>query len=110
MNLSHKERLSENEVVFRRLNEQVQKGLDEVNAIARAHDARPIDFNMHRPLHFYCECSNEQCAEQINISLHDYNQVHKDREAFTIKPGHNVPEVDEVVDETPRYAVVKKVS
>jgi hypothetical protein len=108
MNLSHKDRLSENEVVFRQLNEQVQKGLDEVNAIAKEHDAKPIDFNVHRPLLFYCECSNEDCAERIKIGLDSYNRVHKDRDAFTIKPGHDIPEVDKVVSKTSEYWVVKK--
>lgn len=105
---SHSERLSQNEEVFRRLNEQVQEGLDEVNAVAIAHDARPIDFDMDQSLHFYCECSNESCVEQIHISLNDYNTIHQDRMFFTIKPGHEILTVDKVIKELPEYTIVKK--
>jgi hypothetical protein len=101
-------RLAENEAFFRGFNEQIQRGLDEINEIAREDGVQPLAFDENRQLHFYCECADEKCTAHIMITLTDYNNIHNDRTLFTIKPGHEVPEIEDVVDKTTRYTVVKK--
>ena len=104
-------RLIENEVVFRQLNEQIQKGIEEVNQIA-AEDGQLEYMINHGPgeltLHFYCECSNVDCVDRVEIGLHEYNKIHEDRDLFVVLPGHEVLKVENVVRKEPNYLVVKK--
>ena len=104
-------RLIENEVVFRQLNEQIQKGIEEVNKIA-AEDGQPEYMIKHGPgdpaLHFYCECSNVNCVDRVEVTLHEYNKIHKNRDQFVVLPGHEIKRVEHVVREESGYVVVRK--
>jgi hypothetical protein len=101
-------RMMENQVVFRKLNERVQKGIDEVNQIASEDGLEPIDIDGDEPLFFYCECSDENCRNRIKLSPNEYNDIHRKKDTFTILPGHQVPQIEDVIEETPDYIVVRK--
>lgn len=101
-------RMAENQVVFRKLNEQVQKNLDQANAIATEEGQGPIHFDSDTPLHFYCECSDNNCRKRIRISLKAYNKIHEARNNFTIVCGHEVSKLEDVISEGPEYCVVAK--
>src|SRR4051812_2789681 len=87
---------AENEVVLRQQNEKIQKQLDEVNAMAAEDGVKGIDFDSSLPIHFFCECSDENCRERIKITLNDYNEIHTVREHFIVLPGHEVPKIEDV--------------
>jgi len=101
-------RLAENQVVFRRHNEAVQKGFDAINKTAREEGEPPYNYDVDAPLHFNCECSDEACRERILLSLRDYNKIHASRDRFTVACGHELPDVEQVVATLPAYCVVQK--
>ncbi|MES2971013.1 MAG: hypothetical protein V4702_01680 [Patescibacteria group bacterium] len=98
----------ENEVVFRRANEKVQNSLDKLEKIAR--EERDDSFKSHpdMTLHFYCECSDENCRERIVLSLSKYQELHKDRSQFIVMPKHDIPSLEKVVSNKFKYSVVDK--
>lgn len=112
MSNKHSERrLAENEVVFRQLNEQIQKGIEEVNQMA-AEDGQPEYKFQHNPedltLHFYCECSDVNCVERVQVSLHEYNEIHKRRDQFVVIPGHDMKNIEKVIQRNQGFVVVQK--
>ena len=106
-------RLAENEVIFRQLNEQLQKGFDEMNKLAEE-DNQPEYLISHgsqdRPLHFHCECADNKCAERVLVNFHEYNEIHKRRDHFVVIPGHEVEGIERVIRRESEYNVVEKLS
>lgn len=96
----------ENEVVFRQANEQVLGELHEMEVNAKETGISPDIYEL--PIHFYCECSDENCQKRIVIKLNLYNDLHNNRKQFLIKPGHEVLAIERIVLTTPNYAVVEK--
>jgi hypothetical protein len=58
---------------------------------------------------FVCECANERCVDSLSLTIEEYEHVRRDANRFVVLPGHDVPEVENVVDATDRYLVVAKV-
>jgi hypothetical protein len=100
--------MAENQVVFRRFNEKLQKDIDTVNKVAEESGDEPIVLDGDEPLFFYCECSDEQCALRIEVTPNEYTRIHAKRDCFTIMNGHEIPAIEEVIEATPRYCVVRK--
>jgi hypothetical protein len=101
-------RMAENQVVFRKHNEAVQKSFDELNAIAAEEGANPVQLEEDSPLFFFCECSDESCRTRIKVTPKDYNKIHTARNRFVIVCGHEVSEIEDVTAKTPEYCVVTK--
>ena len=85
--------LARNEALFREVNERV----DEVSATATLDS---IDF--------ICECGNADCTEAIALTPSEYERVRADPLLFAVVPGHEIPDVEEVVSESKRFYVVRK--
>ena len=98
----------ENEMIFRRANETVSEGLDELDADHVADGNPQLAQDEDMTLHFICECSDEDCMERIPIKLRTYQTIHEDRDAFIVKPTHEVEIIEKVVAEEAEYSVVKK--
>jgi hypothetical protein len=101
-------RMRENQVVFRKANEGVQKKLKNLRKIA---DEEKLSLSIKEDelhLQFYCECSDENCRERIGIKGGTYNRIHKKRARFMLLNGHEVLRIEQVVDATPAYCVVEK--
>src|ERR1044071_9286048 len=100
-------RLVENEVVFRQLNEQVQKGIDENNRLAKeaGQNEFVIEYKDDVPLHFYCECSDENCTKRVILTYREYNKIHERRDYFIIAPGHQVVRVEKVIRKESNYYI-----
>lgn len=89
-------RIGLNEALFRQVNEEIEtleRGLAGVG---------------DGTLHIICECGNSQCSERVVVPLGDYEQVRTDSSLFLVVPGHELPSVEDVVDVTKRYTVVRK--
>ena len=104
-----KNRMVHNEVVFRDANMRIQAGFDSIKAIATEEKEPHNDFDESTPLDFLCECSDENCRKRLTLSLSDYNQAHKiSNKCFIIAKGHNVPEIEDIIQENDDYLVVAK--
>jgi hypothetical protein len=92
---AREERLARNEILFRDINEQVEFIAPRLDGAERAYA-------------FYCECSNVDCTLQVPMSLVDYEAVRSDATLFVVAPGHELPEIEEVVRRSDAFQVVKK--
>jgi hypothetical protein len=59
-------------------------------------------------LQLICECANLECQETLSLSVAEYEHIRSSSVRFPIAHGHNFPEVEKVVEENERYAVVEK--
>jgi hypothetical protein len=88
---SREERIAKNETLFREVNERIRDLVPPEGGIA-----------------FICECGSEECIEQVTLTVQDYERVRADPVEFFVRPGHELPEVEEVVEEHDRYLLVRK--
>ena len=89
-------RIGSNEAVFRELNEQIER----LNrSLAELTDEQ---------MHAICECGTLACAERIVVPLQRYEEVRADSTLFFVVPGHEITDVESVVEETEGYNVVRK--
>jgi hypothetical protein len=101
-------RMAENEVVFRKYNERIKKGFDELKRIAKEEGQEALVRDEDTPLHFYCECSDENCRQRIILKPSRYNEIHKHRDHFVVTYGHDVQSVERVIDGEADFCVVEK--
>jgi hypothetical protein len=55
-----------------------------------------------------CECANEDCYQQISLTPDEYEVVRSDPARFPVLPGHQLSDVEVVVEQHDRYLVVEK--
>jgi hypothetical protein len=84
-----------NEAVFRAVNERIQEVANSFQMTAE-------------PLDLICECGNAQCVERITVGRDEYEQLRADPHYFAVAPGHEAPDVEEVVEKRNGYDVVRK--
>lgn len=90
------EQEAENETTFRDMNEWTQE----------ANDARD---RVSRPMEIYlCECSDRRCTEPISLTRAEYEAVRAFPVRFAIALNHENPEIDRVLVENDRFAIVEK--
>jgi hypothetical protein len=92
---SREERIGLNEAVFREVNERIE-GLAETFQLAS------------QPLDLVCECGDASCLQRISMTHGEYEQLRSESHQFAVYPGHEAPEVEEVLERRPGYDVVKK--
>ncbi len=95
---AREERFAKNEVVFRDVNERIEK-----MAVAHVQALRS-----RRDLGFLCECSNVDCTLRLQLTLSDYERARGDATQFVVALGHEVPEIEEVVFVGDDYQLVRK--
>lgn len=105
---SSERRLAENEVLFRQYNERVQKGFDDLQKIANEDGQTPHLHNDDIPLYFYCECSDENCHERIQLKSSRYNEIHQNRRRFIIKCGHETQTIEKIIEKEPNFCIIEK--
>ena len=88
-------RIGLNEAVFREANERIE----EVN---RAFEP------LTGELVLVCECGNAECVEKISMTAPAYEELRSEPTHFAIIPGHEIPDVERVVERHEGYDVVKK--
>jgi hypothetical protein len=94
--VSERERkLGLNEAMFREVNER----LEELNRTF-------ADFTDQ--LQVVCECADMACAEMIDVPAADYERIRSDSLLFIIVPGHEIADVEDVVEEHETFEVVRK--
>jgi hypothetical protein len=85
-----KRRAAAAEINGRRVNEAIERGTD---------GPRPV---------FVCECGNIGCQAKVTLSISAYESVRQDFDRFLVVPGHEIADVDRVVEEHSGFLVVVK--
>ena len=92
---AREERLARNETLFRSVNENIEK-------------AGTSDWPDEHVFEFFCECSNVDCNLHLPMTVSEYERVRADPRQFVVAPGHELPEIENVVFRTNSYQVVLK--
>jgi len=59
-------------------------------------------------LHIICECGDLLCIEQLPVHVTTYEKIRSEATLFFVIPGHAKPDIEDVVEETDTYDVVRK--
>ena len=89
-------RAAENQSLFREVNERIERLNESFAAAAEATD-------------WVCECADTSCMERISMTLGEYEALRRVSNSFAVVPGHEMLEVELVVEEQNGYLVVSKV-
>jgi hypothetical protein len=89
-------KVGENEALFRTVNEEIE-GLNRGMAEISDHT-----------LHITCECGDLLCTAPLLVPIEDYERIRADSALFFIEPGHEIRNVENVIERTPQFAVVRK--
>jgi hypothetical protein len=57
---------------------------------------------------FLCECGQENCTESVRMSVREYEELRRDETHFVVFPGHEDPDVEDVVARRAQYTIVRK--
>ena len=88
-------RVGDNEALYRAVNERIE-GLNEAFGMVA------------ETMTVVCECGDIECAQQIQVSIPEYEHVRSDPTLFVVVPGHEVEDVEDVVEDAGRFHVVRK--
>ena len=91
---AREQRMTQNEALFREVNERVE-------AIA-------TELNQDIPHEFFCECANADCTFRLTLPIEVYESVRADPRQFVVLPLHYTPEVEELVLKESTYWIVRK--
>jgi hypothetical protein len=83
-------RLKHNEAVFRAVNEEIDE----------------LSRNGTSP--YVCECAQVSCTETIQLTRVEYRRIRSQAGHYVIVPGHEMPEIEDVVELAGDHAVVDK--
>jgi hypothetical protein len=88
-------RVEKNEQAFRAYNER--RSEFEREALERG-DAAP----------FVCECGDAGCHQALNLTVEEFEASHERPDFYAVRPGHVMPEFEEVVEEHEEYWILRK--
>ena len=57
----------------------------------------------------FCECGRLECRARVSMTVAEYGAVRAKSTTFVVAPGHELNDVEHVVDATERFRVVEKV-
>jgi hypothetical protein len=74
----------------------------EVNERIRVRVGAPGD------VEFFCECADLDCTKSLHLNVAEYDRIRTSPVRFPIAFGHEVPQVEDVVEKNDHYVVVQK--
>ena len=86
--------MARNEAASREMNDEVED----------AHQGDPPNARTQ----IVCECALQGCGRVISISMDEYRQVRNDPRQFAVVPEHFIGDIERIVLENDRFAVVAK--
>jgi hypothetical protein len=98
VNAPQDDRRAENQALFREINERVNR----MRGRTAGSDGS-AEF-----LDFLCECSRQECLEKLRMTVVEYEHVRSEPTDFVVAPGHEVAEIERVLSQNDRFAVVRK--
>ena len=93
-------RMRKNEELMEQLNRRIERALGEIRD--------EEDEDPDAPIAFLCECSQLDCRERIRMSPSRFDRIHRDPDLFILSPGHEIPDVERVVDQEGESLIVRK--
>jgi hypothetical protein len=84
-----------NETLFREINER----LEELNKTFSEFTEK---------MELVCECGVRTCIERFPMDVSEYERLRQDPTTFAVKRGHELPDVEDVVEKHDDYVVVRK--
>lgn len=90
-------RLARNEALYREVNERVAEVAEQM-----------MEAQVQTPVGFVCECGTAGCTEPITTTLIEYEAIRAKPTRFAVVPGHELPEIESVVERHPAYFIVEK--
>jgi hypothetical protein len=84
------DRIAQTELFFRAINEEIARN------------------DGHGTTLFLCECGNSSCAERLELTAVALQHLHAENGLFVVLPGHEIPDVETVVDRHNGYLVVRR--
>ena len=88
------ERLAANEALFRTANERMA-GWEEQHALSHIEA-------------YFCECADTECREKVSLRKADYERVRANSRQFVVVPGHEIEDVEAVIERHDGWAIVEK--
>ena len=88
-------KIGQNEAMFRDVNERIED-------LAETFGLRD------RPLELICECGDVSCTQQIRMTIAEYEALRKDPTLFAVYPGHEIPDVESIVEQRDGFDVIRK--
>jgi hypothetical protein len=88
-------RLALNEAIARDVNELVD-------------DVAETWFRDEDLVDFRCECVQRHCVEPVRLTREEYTSVRDDATTFVVTPGHEDPELEEIIGHIREYPLVRK--
>ena len=87
--------IGRHQALFREVNERIEELAE--------------TFELKDELSILCECGHGQCEERIALSEDEYEQLRRIPTHFAVRPGHEIPAVERVVERHDAFVVVEKV-
>jgi hypothetical protein len=88
-------RIGENEALYRSINEKIE-GLNEAFGLVT------------ETMAVVCECGQLECTEQIELDIPTYERVRGEPTHFVVIPGHEIPDVETIVEEHGTFNIIRK--
>lgn len=92
---SREERIGRNEALFRQVNERLEQLGRAFSLVSETAD-------------FVCECGDISCVAPIRMTLSDYERIRANPTWFAVLPGHELLDVEEIVERHGDWIVVSK--
>ena len=64
--------------------------------------------NPEQSLDLMCECGRADCVEKVEMSRSEYERLRADPTLFAVVSGHEIAEVESVVETRAGYDIVQK--
>ena len=86
-------RLTENEELFRRANEEIVR--------------QQLHGDVPHTLDVLCECTDRDCRRKLTMPLSEYEWLRQNDRRFVVLPGHEAPAVERVVERFDGFVIVE---
>jgi hypothetical protein len=57
---------------------------------------------------YFCECAELDCKDRVSLQEAEYETVRADARRFLVVPGHEIPDVETVIEEHDGWSVIEK--
>lgn len=88
-------RVGLNEALFRQVNE-------EIRGLASSFETEDGAMTV------VCECGDSGCTDQIQVKVADYERIRGDSRLYIIATGHDIPDLESVVERQEGWDAVRK--
>jgi len=65
-------------------------------------------FDLGEAIPLLCECGTRGCNERLELSRSEYEGLRRHPTHFAVLPGHQIPEIERVIEEHEHFFVVEK--